>query len=105
MDAKLRQQFKVWKRQVTGELRLQMAADPNRQQLWACTYVIVCAGEQGENVIQQAKLLEETEDPTKILRALDEFVSPSTHFVEDSFNYFYLKQREMSVSHYQAVAE
>ena len=57
------------------------------------------------NVIQQAKLLEETEDHTKILGALDEFVSPSTHFVEDSFNYFYLKQGEMSVSHYQAAAE
>ena len=82
-----------------------MAADPKKQQLWACTYVIVCAGEQGENVIQQAKLLEETEDDTKILGALDEFVSPSTHFVEDSFNYFYLKQGEMSVSHYQAAAE
>ena len=93
------------KRQVTSELRLQMAANPNKQQLWASTYVIVCAGEQGENVIQQAKLLEETEDHTKILGALDEFVSPSTHFVEDSFNYFYLKQGEMSVSHYQAAAE
>ena len=56
-------------------------------------------------MIQQAKLLEETEDHTKILGALDEFVSPSTHFVEDSFNYFYLKQGEMSVSHYQAAAE
>ena len=51
MDAELPQRFKVWKRQVTSELRLQMAADPNKQQLWACTYVIVCAGEQGENVI------------------------------------------------------
>ena len=105
MDAELPQRFKVWKRQVTSELRLQMAADPNKQQLWACTYVIVCAGEQGENVIQQAKLLEETEDHTKILGALEEFVSPSTHFVEDSFNYFYLKQGEMSVSHYQAATE
>ena len=94
MDAELPQRFKVWKRQVTSELRLQMAADPKKQQLWACTYVIVCAGEQGENVIQQAKLLEETEDHTKILGALDEFVSPSTHFVEDSCNYFYLKQGE-----------
>ena len=105
MDAELPRRFKVWKRQVTSELRLQMAADPKKQQLWACTYVIVCAGEQGENVIQQAKLLEETEDHTKILGALDEFVSPSTHFVEDSFNYFYLKQGEMSVSHYQAAVE
>ena len=105
MDAELPQRFKVWKRQVTSELRLQMAADPKKQLLWACTYVIVCAGEQGENVIQQAKLLEETEEHTKILGALDEFVSPSTHFVEDSFNYFYLKQGEMSVSHYQAAAE
>ena len=105
MDAELPQRFKVWKRQVTSELKLQMAADPKKQQLWACTYVIVCAGEQGENVIQQVKLLEETEDHTKILGALDEFVSPSTHFVEDSFNYFYLKQGEMSVSHYQAAAE
>ena len=105
MDAELPQRLKVWKRQVTSELRLQMAADPKKQQQWACTYVIVCAGEQGENVIQQAKLLEETEDHTKILGALDEFVSPSTHFVEDSFNYFYLKQGEMSVSHYQAAAE
>ena len=99
MDAELPQRFKVWKRQVTGELRQQMAADPKKQQLWACTYVIVCAGEQGENVIQRAKLLEETEDHTKILGALNEFVSPSTHFVEDSFNYFYLKQGEMSESH------
>ena len=69
MDAELPQRFKVWKRQVTSELRLQMAAEPNKQQLWACTYVIVCAGEQGENVIQQTKLLEETEDHTKILGA------------------------------------
>ena len=105
MDAELPQRFKVWKRQVTSELRLQMAEDPNKQQLWACTYIIVCAGEQGENVIQQAKLLEEKEDHTKILDALEEFVSPSNHFVEDSFNYFYLKQGDMSVSHYQAAAE
>ena len=105
MGAELPQQFKVWKRQVTSELRLQMAADPKKQQLWACTYVTVCAGEQGENVIQQAKLLEETEDHTKIPGALDEFVSSSTHFVEDSFNYFYLKQGEMSVSHYLAAVE
>ena len=105
VDAELPQRFKVWKRQVTSELRLQMAEDPNKQQLWACTYIIVCAGEQGENVIQQAKLLEEKEDYTKILDALEEFVSPSSYFVEDSFNYFYLKQGEMSVSHYQAAAE
>ena len=107
MDAELHvpQRFKVWKRQVTSELRLQMAADPKKQQLWACTYVIVWAGEQGENAIQQAKLLEETENHTKILGALDEFVSPSTYFVEDSFNYFYLKQGEMSVSQYRAAAE
>ena len=59
----------------------------------------------GENVIQQAKLLEEKEDYTKILDVLEEFVSPSTYFVEDSVNYFYLKQGKMSVSHYQAAAE
>ena len=105
MDAELPQRYKVWKRQVTSELRLQMAEDTNKQQLWACTFIIVCAGEQGENVIQQAKLLEEKEDYTKILDVLDEFVSPSTYFVEDSVNYFYLKQGEMSVSHYQAAAE
>ena len=87
MDAELPQRYKVWKRQVTSELRLQMAEDPNKQQLWPCTYIIVCAGEQGENVIQQAKLLEEKEDYTKILDVLDEFVSPSTYFVEDSVNY------------------
>ena len=62
MDAKLPQRFKVWKRRVTSELRLQMAAYHRKQQLWACTYVIVCAEKQGENVIQQAKLLEEKED-------------------------------------------
>ena len=104
-DAELPQRFKVRKRQVTSELRLQMAADLNKQQLWACTYIIVCAGEQGENVIKQAKLLEEKEDHTEILDALEELVSLSSHFVEDSFNYFYLKQGEMSVSHYQAAAE
>ena len=104
MDAELPQRYKVWKRQVTSELRLQMAEDPNKQKLWACTYIIVCAGEQGEDVIQQAKLLEE-KDYTKILDVLDEFVSPSTYFVEDRVNYFYLKQAEMSVSHYQAAAE
>ena len=98
MDAELPQRFKVWKRRVTSELRLQMAADPNKQQLWACTYVIVCAGELGENVIQQAKLLEETEDHTKILGALDEFVSPSTHFVEDSFNYFYKTRGDVGIT-------
>ena len=77
MDAELPQRYKVWKRQVTSELRLQMAEDPNKQKLWAYTYIIVCAGEQGEDVIQQAKLLEE-KDYTKILDVLDEFVSPST---------------------------
>ena len=75
MDAELPQRFKIWKRQVTSELRLQMAEDPNKQQLSACSYIIVCAGEQGENVIQQAKLLEEKEYHTKILDALEEFVS------------------------------
>ena len=33
MDAELPQRYKVWKRQVTSELRLQMAADPKKQQL------------------------------------------------------------------------
>ena len=62
-------------------------------------YIRHClAGEQGENVIQQAKLLEEKEDHTKILAALEEFVSPSNHFVEDSVNYFYKTRRDVSVT-------
>ena len=56
-------------------------------------------------MIQQAQLLEEKEDHTKILAALEEFVSSSNHFVEDSVKYFYLKQGEMLVSHYQAATE
>ena len=55
-------------------------------------------------MIQQAQLLEETEDQKKILDVLEEFIAPFCYFVEDSFNYFYLKQGEMSVSH-QASAE
>ena len=56
-------------------------------------------------MIQQAQVLEEKEDYTKIIDVLEEFVSPSSHFVEDSVNYFYLKQGEMSVSHFQATTE
>ncbi|ELT87382.1 hypothetical protein CAPTEDRAFT_207587 [Capitella teleta] len=38
-----------------------MAEDSDKTELWACTYVVVCSGEQGEDILQQAGML----DPEK----------------------------------------
>ena len=89
MDAELPQRFKVWKRQVTGELRLQMAEDPYKQQLWACTYITVCAGVQGEHVIPQAQLERRPYEDTRCHRRIRITVMP---LCGRRFNYFYLKQ-------------
>ncbi|ELT99914.1 hypothetical protein CAPTEDRAFT_197267 [Capitella teleta] len=56
MDADLPHRFKQWKRQVRNEIRLLMAGDSSTGEVYACTMVLVCAGEQGEDIIDQAGL-------------------------------------------------
>ncbi|ELU14742.1 hypothetical protein CAPTEDRAFT_215338 [Capitella teleta] len=57
VDARLPQRYKEWRREVRNELRLSMAEDSDKTELWACTYVVVCSGEQGEDILQQAGML------------------------------------------------
>ncbi|ELU13902.1 hypothetical protein CAPTEDRAFT_202546 [Capitella teleta] len=74
VDARLPQRYKEWRREVRNELRLSMAEDSDKTELWACTYVVVCSGEQGEDILQQAGMLGETNDHKKIFKAFDNFV-------------------------------
>ena len=105
MDPQLPHRFRQWKRLVINELRLQMAEDPKKTKAYACTYVIVCAGEQGEQIIKDAGLLDEAEDYQKILQCLEDSVNPTSNFLEDSLNYFILKQGDMSVRQFLQEAE
>ena len=82
-----------------------MAEDSKRTAAWACTFAIVCAGELGEDILRQAGKLGEKEDYTIILKALEEFVTPSTRYIEDCAEYFYLKQGDLSISQFQSKAE
>ncbi|ELU10588.1 hypothetical protein CAPTEDRAFT_194055 [Capitella teleta] len=74
-----------------------MADDSNKTELWACTYVVVCSGEQGENILQQAGMLGETNDHKKILKAFDN--------CEDCIDYFNMKQGDPSISEFQNVKQ
>ncbi|ELT96750.1 hypothetical protein CAPTEDRAFT_192057 [Capitella teleta] len=56
VDADLPHRFKLWKRQVRNEIRLQMAQDSNKRETYACMFVLVSAGEQGEDVIAKGGL-------------------------------------------------
>ncbi|ELT92727.1 hypothetical protein CAPTEDRAFT_207645, partial [Capitella teleta] len=82
-----------------------MTEDSNKTELWACTDVVVCSGEQGEDILQQAGMLGETNDHKKILKAFDNFVTPSSHYIEDCIDYFYMKQGDLSISEFQSKAE
>jgi L-2-hydroxyglutarate oxidase LhgO len=44
-----------------------MAEDPKKTKAYACTYVIVCAGNQGEQITKDTGLLDESKDKEKIL--------------------------------------
>ncbi|ELU02466.1 hypothetical protein CAPTEDRAFT_220778 [Capitella teleta] len=105
VDARLPQRYKEWRREVRNELRLSMAEDSDKTKLWACTYVVVCSGEQGEDILQQAGMLGETNDHKKIFKAFDNFVTPSSHYIEDCIDYFYMKQGDLSISEFQSKAE
>ncbi|ELU17551.1 hypothetical protein CAPTEDRAFT_211192, partial [Capitella teleta] len=101
IDARLPQRYKEWRREVRNELRLSMAEDSDKTELWACTYVVVCSGEQGEDILQQAGMLGETNDHKNIFKAFDNFVTPSSHYIEDCIDYFYMKQGDLSISEFQ----
>ncbi|ELT99663.1 hypothetical protein CAPTEDRAFT_217439, partial [Capitella teleta] len=105
VDARLPQRYKEWRREVRDELRLSMAEDSDKTELWACTYVVVCSGEQGEDILQQAGMLGETNDHKKIFKTFDNFVTPSSHYIEDCIDYFYMKQGNLSISEFQSKAE
>ena len=64
VDSELPSHFKEWQRHVSNEIRLLMAEDPNKKEEWACTFAIVCFGEQGVNILQQAGKLGEKIDFT-----------------------------------------
>ncbi|ELU01549.1 hypothetical protein CAPTEDRAFT_201809 [Capitella teleta] len=105
VDARLPQRYKEWRRKVRNELRLSMAEDSDKTELWACTSVVVCSGEQGEDILQQAGMLCETNDHKKIFKVFDNFVTPSSHYIEDCIDYFYMKQGDLSISEFQSKAE
>ena len=104
-DPDLPKRFKVWKKQVQDELRLLMADDPDKKKAYACTYVLVCAGEHGEDILTKENLHGEREDYVKMLRCLENSVQPPTNVLEDCVRYFFLKQGDSSVSQFQAEAE
>ncbi|ELT87425.1 hypothetical protein CAPTEDRAFT_204222 [Capitella teleta] len=62
MDADIPHRFKQWKRQVRNEVRLLMTGDSSKGVGYACTIVLVSAGEQGEDIIDQAGLFGERSD-------------------------------------------
>ena len=97
--------LRQWKRRVRNEVMLQTAEDLKKTKAFACTYVIVCSGEQGEQIIKEAGLQDEKEDYEKILKCLEDSVNPTSNFLEDSVNYFLLKQGEMSVRQFAQEAE
>ncbi|ELT93320.1 hypothetical protein CAPTEDRAFT_205763 [Capitella teleta] len=105
VDADLPHRFKLWKRQVRNEIRLQMAQDSNKGETYACMFVLVSAGEAGEDVIAKGGLYGESKDYTKLIKCLEESVTPSTHYIEDCINYFFCKQGDMSIRQYQSEAE
>ena len=91
-DPDLPNRFKVWKKQIQDEVRLLMADDPDKKKAYACTYVSVCAGEQGEDILRKANMDKEREDYTKMLTELEKFINPPTNILVDSIQYFFLKQ-------------
>ncbi len=104
-DPSIPDRFKVWKKQVQDEVHLLMADDPDKKKAYACTYVLVCSGEHGEEILRKEKMDGEREDYSKMLQKLEKFINPPTNILEDSIQYFFLKQGEMSVSHYRAEAK
>ncbi|ELU17461.1 hypothetical protein CAPTEDRAFT_215235 [Capitella teleta] len=49
----------MWYCNVSNEIKLLMVEDPNKNAAWACFFGIVCASEQGKEILQQAgKLVE-----------------------------------------------
>ena len=104
-DPELPRRFKTWKKQVQDEVRLFMAEDPEKKKTYACTYILVCAGEHGEDLLRKAKLDGEQEDYKKMLKGLEDSITPPSNNLEDSIQYFFLKQGDLSVSQYQAEAE
>ncbi|ELT95629.1 hypothetical protein CAPTEDRAFT_213329 [Capitella teleta] len=75
MDADLPHRFKQWKRQIKNEVRLLMAGDSSKGEAYACTMVLVCAGEQGEDIIDQAGLSGERSDHMKLIKCLEDHVT------------------------------
>ncbi|ELU00126.1 hypothetical protein CAPTEDRAFT_189750 [Capitella teleta] len=47
----------------------------------------------------------ESKDYTKLIKCLEESVTPSTHYIEDCVNYFFCKQGDMSIRQYQSEPE
>jgi hypothetical protein len=82
-----------------------MAQDSNKGETYACMFVLVSAGEAGEDVIAKGGLSGESKDYTKLIKCLEESVTPSTHYIEDCINYFFCKQGDMSIRQYQSEAE
>lgn len=106
MDPELPHRFRQWKREVKNEILLQTAEDSdNKKAAYACTYVIVCAGEQGEQILTENGLIGERKDFNKIITCLESSVTPSSNFLEDSVNYFYMKQGDSSVRQFQRELE
>ncbi|ELU02417.1 hypothetical protein CAPTEDRAFT_208841 [Capitella teleta] len=64
VDARLPQRYKEWRREVRNELRLSIAKDSDKTEMWACTNVVVCSWEQGEDILQQAGMLAAIEPST-----------------------------------------
>jgi hypothetical protein len=58
VDPELPLRLRKWKRQVISEIKLLMAEE--KTVAFACTYVKVCSGEQGEQIIKDAGLSGET---------------------------------------------
>lgn len=104
-DAELPQRFRTWKRQISNEVLLQTAEDPSKKAAYACAYVIVCSGEHGEHILRESGHLGERKDYKVLLDQLEKSVSPRANFLEDSVNYFILKQGHNSVRDFQHQSE
>ncbi|ELT89979.1 hypothetical protein CAPTEDRAFT_212796 [Capitella teleta] len=79
--------------------------DSSKGEAYACTMALVCAGEQGEGIIDQAGLSGKRSDHMNLIKCLEDHVIPSMHHIEDCVNYFFCKQGDMSIRQYQSEFE
>ena len=89
-DSKLPNRFAYWKAEVEDELLL-FEAD-GKSPKYLCSYVKVCAGERGKEILKDLKVDNEDKDYAKVLNSLEKSVKPTNEEISASQKYFYMRQ-------------